>query len=113
MILSLIGEEPDLVRTESTSILQRDIADTATVHLEFTSGLKAHISVSWFHPYKEQKLVVVGKFGMAVFDDTKPWEEKLALYDYEVVSSQSSINLKKSYVSAFLNLASNTITNAS
>ena len=95
MILSLAGQEPDTVRTESTSILQPDIADAAIVHMEFNSGLKAHISVSWLHPYKEQKLVVVGKNAMAVFDDTKPWGEKLALYRHVVRSSGSLPSLEK------------------
>ena len=98
MILSLTGQEPDTVRTESTSILQPDIADTAIVHMEFNSGLKAHISVSWLHPYKEQKLVVVGKKAMAVFDDTKPWGEKLALYRHVVRSSESLPSLEKAEV---------------
>ena len=98
MILSLTGHEPDTVRTESTSILQPDIADTAIVHMEFNSGLKAHISVSWLHPYKEQKLVVVGKNAMAVFDDTKPWGEKLALYRHVVRSSGSLPSLEKAEV---------------
>ena len=98
MILSLAGQEPDTVRTESTSILQPDIADAAIVHMEFNSGLKAHISVSWLHPYKEQKLVVVGKKAMAVFDDTKPWGEKLALYRHVVRSSESLASLEKAEV---------------
>lgn len=84
IILSLIGEEPEVVSTESSCILQPNIADTATLHMEFKSAVKAHISVSWLHPYKEQKLVVVGKNSMIVFDDTKPWNEKLALYPHEV-----------------------------
>lgn len=98
MILSLAGQEPDTVRAESTSILQSDIADTAIVHVEFNAGLKAHISVSWLHPYKEQKLVVVGKKAMAVFDDTKPWGEKLALYRHVVRSSGSLPSLEKAEV---------------
>ena len=98
MILSLTGHEPDSVRTEYTSILQPDIADAAIVHMEFSSRLKAHISVSWLHPYKEQKLVVVGKNAMAVFDDTKPWGEKLALYRHVVRSSGSLPSLEKAEV---------------
>ena len=78
--------------------LQKKIADTATIHMEFKSGLKSHISVSWLHPYKEHKLVVSGKSAILVFDDTKPWNEKLAIYPYEVVSSKGIINLKKSDV---------------
>jgi UDP-2-acetamido-3-amino-2,3-dideoxy-glucuronate N-acetyltransferase len=98
MILSLAGQEPDSVRTESVSILQADIADTATVHMAFNSGLKAHISVSWLHPYKEQKLVLIGDSAMAVFDDTKPWAEKLAIYRHIVDSSGALPHLAKSEV---------------
>lgn len=98
MILSLAGQEPKLVRTESTQILQANISDTATVHMEFTAGLKGHISVSWLHPYKEQKLVVIGEFGMAVFDDTKPWSEKLGLYRHIVQSAGESLKLEKAEV---------------
>ena len=98
MILSLTGQEPEIVRAESSCILQPNIADTATVHLEFMSGLKAHISVSWLHPYKEQKLVVVGEDAMAVFDDTKPWDKRLALYYHVVNSAGGFLSLKKADV---------------
>ena len=98
MILSLTGQEPEYVSTNATSILQKNIADTATIHLQFKSGLKSHISVSWLHPYKEHKLVLVGQSAMLVFDDTKPWHEKLALYPYEVISSKNLINLQNSNV---------------
>ena len=40
--------------------------------------MQAHIFVSWLHPVKEQRLVVVGSEKMAVFDDTA--EHKLVLY---------------------------------
>jgi UDP-2-acetamido-3-amino-2,3-dideoxy-glucuronate N-acetyltransferase len=98
MILSLTSQEPEYVSTNATSILQKNIADTATIYLQFKSGLKSHISVSWLHPYKEHKLVVVGQSAMLVFDDTKPWHEKLVLYPYEVVSSKNLINLQNSSV---------------
>lgn len=98
MILSLTGQEPEYVSTNAISILQKNIADTATIHLQFKSGLQSHISVSWLHPYKEHKLVVIGKSAMLVFDDTKPWHEKLALYPYEVMSSKNLINLQNSNV---------------
>lgn len=98
MILSLTGESPNLVRTDAASILQPGIADTATIHMDFPSGLKAHVSVSWLHPYKEQKLVVVGGSAMAVFDDTNPWGEKLALYRHAIDFSGDLGNMKKSEV---------------
>jgi predicted dehydrogenase len=98
MILSLAGQEPEYVSTNAISILQKNIADTATIHLQFKSGLKSHISVSWLHPYKEHKLVIVGQSAMLVFDDTKPWHEKLAIYPHEVMSSKNLINLQNSNV---------------
>lgn len=98
MILSLTQQQPESVRTQSSSILQPDIADIATVYIEFKSALKAHISVSWLHPYKEQKLVVIGKDAMAVFDDTKPWDEKLALYRHVVQTTDGLSSLEKAAV---------------
>jgi len=98
MILSLTGQEPEYVSTNATSILQKNIADTATIHLQFKSGLKSQISVSWLHPYKEHKLVIVGQSAMLVFDDTKPWHEKLAIYPYEIMSSKNLVNLQNSNV---------------
>ena len=96
MILSLIGKDPKSVCVKSTCILQKKIADSATIHLEFETGLKSHISVSWLNPHKEQKLVVVGKSAMLVFDDTRPWSEKLALHSYKVENSHDLPILKKS-----------------
>lgn len=84
MILSLAGEEPESVFATGGNYLHKKIADVTTTHLEFPSGLRAHIFVSWLHPFKEQKLVVVGDKKMAVFDDTKPWEDKLLLYPHEI-----------------------------
>jgi predicted dehydrogenase/acetyltransferase-like isoleucine patch superfamily enzyme len=84
MILSLAGEEPEIVSATGGKYLHQKIADVTTTHFEFPSGLKAHIFVSWLHPFKEQKLVVVGDRKMAVFDDTKPWDEKLLLYSHQI-----------------------------
>ena len=98
MILSLTREEPELVKTESSCILQDNIADIATVHMEFKSGLKAHISVSWLHPFKEQKLVVVGESGMLVFDDTLSWDKKLAYYGHKIGLSDKLPILNKSEI---------------
>ena len=66
MILALAGEEPESVIATGGNYLHKKIADVTTTHLEFSSGLKAHIFVSWLHPFKDQKLVVVGDQKMAV-----------------------------------------------
>ncbi len=84
MILSLAGEEPESVMSTGGNYLHRKIADVTTTHMEFPSGLQAHIFVSWLHPFKEQKLVLVGDRKMAVFDDTQPWGDKLLLYPHKI-----------------------------
>jgi predicted dehydrogenase/acetyltransferase-like isoleucine patch superfamily enzyme len=85
MILTLSGDYPDFIYATGGNYLHRKIADITTTHLQFSSGLRAHIFVSWLHPYKEQKLVVVGDKKMAVFDDCLDWSEKLVLYPHEIV----------------------------
>jgi UDP-2-acetamido-3-amino-2,3-dideoxy-glucuronate N-acetyltransferase len=84
MILALAGEEPETVFAIGGNYLHQKIADVTTTHLEFPSGLQAHIFVSWLHPFKEQKLVVVGDRKMAVFDDTQAWADKLLLYPHQI-----------------------------
>ncbi len=84
MILSLTGEEPESVLATGGNYLHRKIADVTTTHLLFPSGARAHIFVSWLHPFKEQKLVAVGDKKMAVFDDTLPWRDKLLLYPHKI-----------------------------
>lgn len=82
-ILFLLGEEPDSVVAQADSYLNHHICDTTLTSLNFPSGVKAHIFVSWLHPFKEQKLVVVGDRKMAVFDDTE-LERKLVVYPHRI-----------------------------
>jgi UDP-2-acetamido-3-amino-2,3-dideoxy-glucuronate N-acetyltransferase len=84
MILSLVNDLPTSVYATGACHLNPHIADVTTTHLSFKNGIRAHIFVSWLHPFKEQKLVVVGDRGMAVFDDGLSWGEKLYLYPHEV-----------------------------
>jgi UDP-2-acetamido-3-amino-2,3-dideoxy-glucuronate N-acetyltransferase len=84
MILGLVGELPESVYATGVCHLNNKIHDVTTTHLSFKNGIQAHIFVSWLHPYKEQKLVVVGDRGMAVFDDGLEWGEKLKLYPHQV-----------------------------
>lgn len=84
VILGLIGEMPQSVQAQGGNYLHQQIADTTVTMLDFPSGIKAHIFVSWLHPFKEQKLVVIGERQMAVFDDTLPWPQKLIVYPHSV-----------------------------
>lgn len=82
-ILFLLGECPTGVAAHGSSYLNPHIADVTISYLEFLSGVRAHIFVSWLHPFKEQKLVVVADGKMAVFDDAQR-ERKLVIYPHHV-----------------------------
>ncbi len=82
VILMLLGESPESLFTTGGTYLQHNVADVTMTNMSFSDGVRAHIFVSWLHPFKEQKLVVVGDRKMAVFDDMT--EEKLFLYPHKV-----------------------------
>ena len=82
VMLSLLNEMPSHVSCRGGAYLSSRVTDVTLSHFEFPSGVQAHIFVSWLHPIKEQKLVVVGSEKMAVFDDMA--EHKLVLYPHRV-----------------------------
>lgn len=84
MILALCNEMPNKVSAVGHNYLHKQLADVTTTHLSFPSGINGHIFVSWLHPFKDQKLVVVGESKMAVFEDTQPWDKKIALYSHTI-----------------------------
>jgi UDP-2-acetamido-3-amino-2,3-dideoxy-glucuronate N-acetyltransferase len=83
VILGLVGEFPERVQTQGGYYLHQQIADVTVTCLAFPSGVCAHVFVSWLHPYKEQRLVVVGDRKMAVFNDLEP-QHKLLLYPHTI-----------------------------
>ncbi|MBW2146360.1 MAG: Gfo/Idh/MocA family oxidoreductase [Deltaproteobacteria bacterium] len=80
IILRLLGEMPTQVTALGGNYLRPGIADVTISTMSFDSGVKAHIFVSWLHPYKEQRLVVVGDQKMMVFNDVES-KDKLLLFD--------------------------------
>lgn len=82
-ILYLLDEVPISVTASGGSYINPQIYDTTLTACEFQSGVKAHIFVSWLHPFKEQRLVIVGTNKMAVFDDVET-ERKLVIYSHSI-----------------------------
>jgi UDP-2-acetamido-3-amino-2,3-dideoxy-glucuronate N-acetyltransferase len=83
VILRLTGQMPFQVSATGGAYLQPNIADVTVSDLLFDHGTRAHIFVSWLHPYKEQRLVVIGSKKMAVFEETRP-SAKLLVYDKQI-----------------------------
>ena len=63
------GTAPDKMTLHEGFFLQKDICDYVMAFMEYPNNVKAHIQVSWLHPFKEQRVVVVGSKGMIWFDD--------------------------------------------
>jgi len=82
VMLHLLGEEPIRVEADGQSYLTPGVVDVTLSRLWFRSGVTGHIFVSWLHPSKEQRFVVVGTEKMAVFDDQA--QQKLLLYPHRV-----------------------------
>ena len=81
-ILFLLNEQPESVSASGACYVKNDVADLTLTMMDFPSGVKSHIFVSWLHPFKEQRLVIVGGKKMAVFDDLT--REKLFLYPHKI-----------------------------
>lgn len=82
VLLALLGEQPESVTCEGVYYVSHHVADVTLSQFTFASGVRGHIFVSWLHPFKEQRLIVIGSEKMAVFDDNAP--EKLVLYPHRV-----------------------------
>ena len=83
ILLLLGGEMPQQISSHGGCYLHPELADVTLTTLAFNDGVRAHIFVSWLHPYKEQRLVVVGDRKMAEFNDAHP-QRKLALFSHEI-----------------------------
>ena len=95
VILRLLGQSPIEVSASGGAYLKKDIADVTVSNLRFSNNCRAHIFVSWLHPYKEQRLVVVGDKKMAIFNDVAAYGEKLQLYPQRVEFDGTLPILKK------------------
>lgn len=81
VILRLLGSMPFEVVATGGNYVTPNIADVTVTQMLFDNGVRSHVFVSWLHPFKEQKLVVVGSKKMATFDDVA---KELTLFDQRV-----------------------------
>jgi len=69
VILRLVGDLPRQVVATGGAYLSPKVADVTVTQFLFPSGVRSHIYVSWLHPFKEQRLVVIGSEKMISFCD--------------------------------------------
>lgn len=89
LLLEFVNSEIKNISVQGTKVVNSNIEDTSLTLIEFKNKVKSHIFVSWIHPFKEQRFVVVGEKGSLVFSDTS--EEKLMLYKTQI-SKAGKIN---------------------
>lgn len=77
----IVGAAPERVAAFGAAYVQNDIADITVTNLSYPGGVRGHIHVSWLHPFKEQRLVVVGTKKMASFNGVS---NRLVIYDQHV-----------------------------
>ena len=80
IIQYLIGDNPVEVSAHGGDFVQNGIEDTTLTFLKYRENIKVHIFVSWLHPFKEQRMVIIGDKGMFVFEDSIK-TEKLKFYE--------------------------------
>lgn len=61
---------PTAVQAHGSTFLQEGIHDSTITILEYPDNVRGHIFVSWLHPFKEHRLVVIGSEAMITFDDS-------------------------------------------
>lgn len=83
-LLAIFDEEPLSTSVSGTAWMTPGIEDENRIDLEFSGGRRAHVFVSWLHPFKEQRMVIVGDKAMVVFEDTLAGEDKLKIYRHQI-----------------------------
>jgi len=66
----LIDAKPIEVISRGGAFLQNSIHDTTMTILTYPNNIVGHIFVSWLHPFKEHRIVIVGSNGMITFEDS-------------------------------------------
>jgi len=66
----LVESFPVKIQAKGSTFLQHGIPDSTMTHLEYDNKVEGHIFVSWLHPFKEHRLVVIGSEAMISFEDS-------------------------------------------
>ena len=69
---------PKKIVSEGSAYIRKNIHDTTITSLKYPNDVMCHIFVSWLHPYKEHKFMIIGSKGMISFEDSH--ENKPLIY---------------------------------
>jgi predicted dehydrogenase len=66
----LVKDEPIKITSNGKDVFNNSIHDTTITNIEYKNGVMGHIFVSWLHPFKEHRFVIIGSKGMIRFEDS-------------------------------------------
>ncbi|MDD3945927.1 MAG: Gfo/Idh/MocA family oxidoreductase [Bacteroidales bacterium] len=88
----LVGHPAISIESKGTKFLQKNVYDYTMTQLTYQGNIHGHIFVSWLHPFKEQRLVVVGSKAMISFEDSSA-DKEILFYDKQI-QFESAIPVK-------------------
>ena len=65
-----IKDEPIKIISNGKDVFNNSVHDTTITNIEYKNGVMGHIFVSWLHPFKEHRFVIIGSKGMIRFEDS-------------------------------------------
>ena len=66
----IIGKRPVEVMSRGGVFLQPGIHDSSMTVITYPDNIVGHIFVSWLHPFKEHRIVMIGSKGMFSYEDS-------------------------------------------
>ena len=96
LVAALTGHaEPAGVSCHAAGHVTDGVDDIVQAGLVFGDGVTATVEASWYNPVKSHELTVVGSEAALVFDDTRPWAEKLIRHPFAVDRNPGGIDLPR------------------
>ncbi len=89
----LINSSIDKVESFGSDIIQAEIHDSTITSIKYKNGVSAHIFVSWLHPFKEHRIIIIGSKGMLSFEDSS--ENKSILHYPKSIAVHNGVPIKE------------------
>jgi UDP-2-acetamido-3-amino-2,3-dideoxy-glucuronate N-acetyltransferase len=85
---------PENINSFGGAFIQEGNHDTTITYFEYPNNIKTHIFVSWLHPFKEHRIILIGSKGMISFEDSS--ENKEILFYEKGIDWRDGIPVTKS-----------------
>lgn len=87
-----VGKPALSIEASGQKFLQPNVYDSTLAQLTYPDNVHGHIFASWFHPFKEHRLVVIGSKGMLSFEDSSV--EKNIVFHNKQIDFENGIPVK-------------------